>query len=55
VSVCVCVLCSERFCCSYRSLAREALGEHERKLAKGIGEKEEEEDEEEEENGCGKR
>jgi hypothetical protein len=32
-------------------LAREALGEHERKLAKGIGEKEEEE----EENGCGKR
>jgi hypothetical protein len=37
-------------------LAREALGEHERKLAKGIGEKEEDEEEEEEgENGCGKR
>jgi len=30
------------------------LGEHESKLAKGIGEKEEDE-EEEEANGCGKR
>jgi hypothetical protein len=35
-------------------LAREALGELESKLAKGIGEKEEDE-EEEEANGCGKR
>jgi hypothetical protein len=32
----VCVLCSERLCCSYRLLAREALGEHERKLARGL-------------------
>jgi hypothetical protein len=36
-------------------LAREALGELESKLAKGIGEKEEDEEEEEEANGCRKR